>query len=120
MPVRHKVVQYRRPTKRRIKGGSKPSFLKKWLGKANSFLKNTGVLGHLAASNWGTEEQFGRSLRFTMAVDSARPHGTDTPPPLTATAILCCTNMIAIASVWPHANRRLGTQFLNWTAAPCC
>ena len=47
MPVRRTMV-YRRPTRRRIKGGSKLGFLKKWLGKANSFLKSTGVLGHLA------------------------------------------------------------------------
>ena len=45
MPRRAMVY---RPPRRRIKGGSKMSFLKKWLGRANSFLKNTGILSHLA------------------------------------------------------------------------
>jgi len=40
-------IHHRRPT-RRFKGGSKMSFLKKWLGKANSFLKDTKVLSHLS------------------------------------------------------------------------
>ena len=45
MPKRYPMS--RRPMRRKMRGGNFKNTMRKWLGSANTFLKKSGLLGHI-------------------------------------------------------------------------